>query len=70
MNETRTQSEGDTLKSKATELAQEAKQRGQKQLDATKKAAADQAQKVTGVIEQASGELGRHDQQIACPLYG
>ena len=53
MNETRTQSEGDSLKSKATELAQEAKQRKQKQLDTTKKAAADQAQKVAGVIEQA-----------------
>ena len=54
-----------TLKSKATELTQEAKQRGKKQLDTTKKAAADQAQKVAGVIEQASAELGRNDQTLA-----
>ena len=70
MNETRTQSEGDTLKSKATELAQEAKQSGQKQLDTTKKAAVDQAQKVAGVIEQASAELGRHDQQTLARYTG
>jgi hypothetical protein len=63
-NETRTQSsDGDSLKSRATELAQEAKQRGQNQLDTTKKAAADQVQKVADVVEQASAELGRHDQQ-------
>lgn len=70
MNETRIQSEGDTLKSKATELAQEAKQRGQKQLDTAKKAAVDQAQKVAGVIEQASAELGRHDQQTLARYTG
>ena len=70
MNETRTQSEGATLKSKATELAQEAKQSGQKQLDTTKKAAVDQAQKVAGVIEQASAELGRHDQQTLARYTG
>ena len=70
MNETRTQSEGDTLKSKATELAQEAKQSGQKQLHTTKKAAVDQAQKVAGVIEQASAELGRHDQQTLARYTG
>ncbi len=61
--ETPTQSDRETLKSKATELTQEAKQRGKQQLDTTKKAAADQAQKVAGVIEQASAELGRNDQQ-------
>ena len=70
MNETRTQSEGGTLKSKATELAQEAKQSGQKQLDTAKKAAVDQAQKVAGVIEQASAELGRHDQQTLARYTG
>ena len=59
----RSQANGETLKSKASELTQEAKQRGRKQLDTTKQAAADQAQKVAGVIEQASAELGRHDQQ-------
>jgi hypothetical protein len=57
------QSDRETLKSKATELTQEAKERGKEQLDTTKKAAADQAQKVAGVIEQASAELGRNDQQ-------
>ena len=57
--QTSDQSNRETLKSKATELTQEAKQRGKQQL----KAAADQAQKVAGVIEQASAELGRHDQQ-------
>src|SRR5215204_5370311 len=61
--ETSTQADRETLKSKATELTQEAKERGKKQLDTTKKAAADQAQKVAGVIEQASAELGRNDQQ-------
>jgi hypothetical protein len=58
-----TESDRETLKSKATELTQEAKQRGKEQLDTTKRAAADQAQKVAGVIEQASAELGRNDQQ-------
>ena len=70
MNETRTQSDGDTLKSRANELAQEAKQSGQKQLHTTKKAAVDQAQKVAGVIEQASAELGRHDQQTLARYTG
>jgi hypothetical protein len=61
--ETSMQSDSETLKSKATELTREAKQRGKQQLDTTKKAAADQAEKVAGVIEQASAELGRNDQQ-------
>ena len=61
--ETRDQPDGETLRSKATELTQEAKHRGREQLDTTKKAAAEQAQKVAGVVEQASAELGRHDQQ-------
>ena len=68
--ETATQSDRETLKSKATELTQEAKQRGKQQLDTTKKAAADQAQKVAGVIEQASAELGRHDQQTLARYTG
>ena len=57
------ESDLETLKSKATELTQEAKERGRNQIDTTKKAAADQAQKVAGVIERASAELGRNDQQ-------
>lgn len=61
--ETGDQADGETLRSKATELTQEAKQRGMEQLDTTKKAAAEQTQKVAGVIEQASAELERHDQQ-------
>jgi hypothetical protein len=61
--QTSAQSDRETLKSKATELTQEAKQRGKQQLDTTKKAAADQAQKVADVIERASEELGRNDQQ-------
>ena len=61
--ETRTQSDRKALKSKATELTQEAKQRGKQQLDTTKRAAADQAQKVAGVIEQASADLERNNQQ-------
>ena len=68
--ETATQSDRETLKAKATELTQEAKQRGKQQLDTTKKAAADQAQKVAGVIEQASAELGRHDQQTLARYTG
>jgi len=56
-------SDRDTLTSKAAEVTQEVKQRGKKQLDSTKKAAADQAQKVADVIEQASEQLGRGDQQ-------
>jgi len=61
--ERRNQSDSESLKAKATELTQEAKQRGKEQLDTTKKAAAEQAQKVAGVFEQASAELGRNDQQ-------
>ena len=63
LTETRSRSDRDTLKSKATEVTQEVKQRGKKQLDTTRRAAADQAQKVAGVIEQASEQLGRADQQ-------
>jgi hypothetical protein len=68
--ETPSKSSGETLKSKATELTEEAKQRGKEQLDTTKKAAADQAQKVAGVIEQASAELGRKDQQTLAHYTG
>jgi hypothetical protein len=66
LTETRSWSDRDTLKSKATEVTQEVKQRGKKQLDTTKRAAADQAQQVAGVIEQASEQLGRaHQQSLA-----
>jgi len=70
MNETRTQSDRDTLKSKAINWRKKRSNVDKNSWTQQKEAAADQAQKVAGVIEHASAEFGRHDQQIACPLYG
>jgi hypothetical protein len=51
------------LKSKATEVAEKAKQRGKEELEAGKNKAADQVQDVAGIIEQVSEGLAGQEQQ-------
>lgn len=53
------------LKEKALGAAREAGQRGKSQLEARKGAAAEQVQRLAGVVERAAGDLGQEDGSLA-----
>src|SRR5687767_3225471 len=53
----------DKVKSEASGVAEDVKRQGQEQFEARKHTAADQTEKLAGVVDRVAGELKDQDQQ-------
>ena len=60
----------DEAKSLASDIANDAKRQGREKLDSGKQTAADQTEKLAGVVERAGQELGNGDQHSLADYAG